>query len=882
MAEEEMEMEPLEEEEENPWEDVIEGDIPSLDPNDPLLRPVQAAMYKVLEENNQKISLELRGKAEELKRAKAAREETGVDLYSVQQQLAKLQMALERSHEQFNIMMQMRERSEEDNGKLSDVYQSRKLEVQEMRVKLSKYQAELDKVNLTLRQVERYNDQMRGEISVTRRATYKAEEDLSGLEKRKKWQDLYIDAQHDKIKQLEEQLALFDAQLESQKAETKAAHDTLHEAAEEMQAINYEKRTLLQQWKSSLIALQRRDEALQQTENELRNQRERLLTQETEIGGFKRAIETEQYTNEKLTATLGKLQAEIVFIEKQLEEVKEKRARLNEKYTMLKKSLDQTDVELQDVAKDVEAVEAESKEIDKEWVKVHTEKTTVELSIEQYLSEQTTASRYAAGEQKDARKLIEEVREKEVNLSGLQNELSRIRVDALNTLAHNNALKDTRNTILTDLEEKEKLIDDIEVEIARKHTQIERKQVDIDKLNKRYEALTSGTEEENMGPLEATIHNTTKEIQKKVDECTEYKRQWMKHQTELVAVNSEASEQSDVNNTIKSELAVLYQQQLRLDSNIAGQDKELVDLKRSIQNLRGEMQRINSLIAQANKQEETLDSLNRRTEEEFQNRLVALEGECINIEQAVDGVKSEKEQLLLDISESEKQIMLIERKIQLAKETIEALDPNVGRAENTKMKQEIHRMELRHVQLKKKQEQMIKEMEDAIYRKEQIKNKGKTRMMGKGAKAPAGNKQSMQGLSKKLEDSSANLEKYNESITAYQDSYNEKLLQDQQMGNNIAHLKDRMQEMQHGYEGKVEQKKAMLETIMRNQKAAKHFAKATRESVPLSIPEEALPEEVQKAHAQTDTIINTIRALQQQVPELADRLERVIPVDTVM
>ena len=92
-----------------------------------------------------------------------------------------------------------------------------------------------------------------------------------------------------------------------------------------MQAINYEKRTLLQQWKSSLIALQRRDEALQQTESELRNQRERLLTQETEIGGFKRAIEAEQYTNEKLTATLGKLQAEIVFIEKQLEEVRRER-----------------------------------------------------------------------------------------------------------------------------------------------------------------------------------------------------------------------------------------------------------------------------------------------------------------------------------------------------------------------------------------------------------------------------------------------------------------------------------------------------------------------------------------------------------------------------
>merc|ERR1712166_268353 len=292
----------FEEETGAPWDDLMNEDVPSMDPNDPLMRPVQEAMHKVLTGNHDKLSLGLRGQVEELRRVKVQREEGGVELYQVQQQLAKLQMSLERAHEQRN--------------------------------KLGKYEGELDKVNLTLRQVESYNEQMRDEIAVTRRATYKAESDIQSLEDKQKWQDLYIDSQHDKIKRLEEQLALYDAQLESQKQETKAAADTLHEASEEMQAINYEKRTLLQQWKSSLIALQRRDEALQQTEAELRNQRETLLTIETEISGYKKSIQQEQYTNERLTATLGKLHAEITFIEHQLEETKEKRAKLNEKYIL--------------------------------------------------------------------------------------------------------------------------------------------------------------------------------------------------------------------------------------------------------------------------------------------------------------------------------------------------------------------------------------------------------------------------------------------------------------------------------------------------------------------------------------------------------------------
>merc|ERR1712195_10002 len=866
----------MEEEDENfeeetgaPWDDLMNEDVPSMDPNDPLLRPVQEAMHKVLTGNHDKLSLGLRGQVEELRRVKVQREEGGVELYQVQQQLAKLQMSLERAHEQYNIMSQMRTGSEEDNQQISDAYSNRKGELQEQRNKLGKYEGELDKVNLTLRQVESYNEQMRDEIAVTRRATYKAESDIQSLEDKQKWQDLYIDSQHDKIKRLEEQLALYDAQLESQKQETKAAADTLHEASEEMQAINYEKRTLLQQWKSSLIALQRRDEALQQTEAELRNQRETLLTIETEISGYKKSIQQEQYTNERLTATLGKLHAEITFIEHQLEETKEKRAKLNEKFLMLKKSLDQTDIELTNVAKDVETVEGECKEIDKEWVKVHSEKTRVEDKIEACLSEQTTFERYASGEQKDAKKVHEEGSEKEGQVSQLQNELSRIRVDSLNTLAHNNALKDTRNTILKDLEEKESLIDQIEVEIARKHTLIERKQADIDKLNKRYEALTSGTEEENMGPLEATIYNANKEIAKKMDECADSKRLWMKHQTELVKVNTESVERADVNDNLKSEVAILYQQRIRLDNSIAGQEKELQHLQRNISNLRGDMQRFNDLIAKATTQEEALASANLRLESEFKNRLVALENECINMETAIDSVKGEKDQCVDDIKETEQQIMFLERKIQLAKETIEALDPNVGRAENTKMKQEIHRMELRYVQLKKKQEEMIKEMEDAIYRKDQIKSKGKAKMKHVGTSAGT-LKQELAAAERKIKDSTKNLDQYNESINQYQDAYNQRLLEDQHLGEDLGAMKAKIQDLQQAYEEKVETKKSMLETIMRNQKASKQLSKAVKEdSLESTVPVDQVRSDLQQAQDISNTIANVFQTLEAKAPELS-------------
>jgi DNA-binding ferritin-like protein (Dps family) len=53
----------------------------------------------------------------------------------------------------------------------------------------------------------------------------------------------------------------------------------------------------------------------------------------------------------------------------------------------------------------------------------------------------------------------------------------------------------------------------------------------------------------------------------------------------------------------------------------------------------------------------------------------------------------------------------------------DALDPNIGQSEIVAMKKEIHRMELRYEQLRKKQEQIIKEMERAVFKRGTIQIK---------------------------------------------------------------------------------------------------------------------------------------------------------------
>lgn len=68
------------------------------------------------------------------------------------------------------------------------------------------FQRELDRLAATLKQIEKYNDEMKGEIAVTRRATYAAEEAAQKLEKEKMQQDLYIDRLQETLKQKHQQL----------------------------------------------------------------------------------------------------------------------------------------------------------------------------------------------------------------------------------------------------------------------------------------------------------------------------------------------------------------------------------------------------------------------------------------------------------------------------------------------------------------------------------------------------------------------------------------------------------------------------------------------------------------------------------------------------
>jgi len=703
-----------------------EGEFPFLKAEDPAYQRLQNAWQAQLAGHHERVSGQHREKTEESKKLVKHREEIGVTLYGAQQQLAKLQLGLEQLHDKYAMVHGKRMEDDESLKTVTVDWEGKKEEVKESMKRLAKSQDELNQLNITLRQVKEYNEQMKAEIQVTRRATYKAEDHIKEVEQIKHKQDTLIDTMNEDVKRMTEQKALLDAQLTAQKQETEAALTTLREASKEMDAIEFEKKQLMQQWRSSLVGMQRRDEALQNVQQALDEQTEQELAVENEIRGLQNSIKSEQERNEQLSSLRDRNDKEMQFLHSQMTSIKQDREKLMDQFNILKKSLDGTTDDTTQFKAGIKDGDHQMEMVEKQIQTVSQSMQKLGSKIDEETGEQTTCDRVAANSKKRARKIGDEIEAKEVEVQNLNNEIARVTVDSLNTKAHNQMLKDRLKQLSDDLSERERLIEQYEQEIRKRHHQIEKKQLFVDRLNREYDdkrtklESDAGEASDVVGPQEAKIKHMKKSIGDLTKDCSDMQKDWIQKQTQLLSVSSDSDKMKTQLNDQKNRQMVLQQKKIRVEAQLEAQQKEIKGLGNAMKHLRFDMDRMSGAVVKHDGRSKELSNANQMMETEFVAKLKEIESHCLDIERNISTVKEDKAQMNNDILESERQVLLWERKITLEKEMQQALDPNVGQADASAMKKEIHRMELRLSQLKRRQESMIIEMERAIHKRDAI------------------------------------------------------------------------------------------------------------------------------------------------------------------
>lgn len=204
--------------------------------------------------------------------------------------------------------------------------------------------------------------------------------------------------------------------------------------------------------------------------------------------------------------------------------------------------------------------------------------------------------------------------------------------------------------------------------------------------------------------MEAKKNNIRKQIDEMEEEKVQIQKEWIANQTALIEQQTRLSSISRDSDDLRTQKTILEQKKLRLNNNVQNYEKEIRTLDVALKNLDFEMNKLNDLYYKNTAQQTNMTNANFNIENEFKQKLKELENESIRLENSISTLKEEKADILSEIVESERQILLWERKIQLEKEMQDALDPNIGQSEIVAMKKEIHRMELRYEQLRKKQE----------------------------------------------------------------------------------------------------------------------------------------------------------------------------------
>lgn len=262
--------------------------------------------------------------------------------------------------------------------------------------------------------------------------------------------------------------SMLNIQLEAQRKETQQAVDTLNEAAREMEAIHFEKKQLAQQWRSTLVAISKRDEALAATAEAISRQREQELALTQEIAGVKKDIVKEQQRNEQLSGLLGKVQAEAAYLTKQIRALQAKQEAVKAQYAHLSRALEDLQGELGKEEQEGRRLEAEVSRLDRQYVRVNNDIQALGQDLLARVSEQVTLEKSAQKAVEVTRGLQERVRQEELGAIALQNELAKVEIDVLNTQSHNDQLQKTLQLLDEELQEKARTIDKYQQEIRRR------------------------------------------------------------------------------------------------------------------------------------------------------------------------------------------------------------------------------------------------------------------------------------------------------------------------------------------------------------------------------------------------------------------------------
>ncbi|XP_035492156.1 coiled-coil domain-containing protein 40 isoform X1 [Scophthalmus maximus] len=763
-------------------EDVEDQELPEdedgeelilLDPEHPLVREEQAALNNRLRKQLERLDLQLQEKLAEEKADTRLTLEMGFEMSVIQEQLARLHTRLE-DHHQTKAQAEAKCRQAQDQLEEVKGHHSSTLDKHsKATASVSQLQVELDKLILHLDLTQGVSDDLRSNVKAMKNARCKAGTEKSQAEKQKLKQDLYVERLMKDLERLTQQIAMYEAQTSAQAEETQAAKQAHSEAEMEMESLVMVRRQLLQQWNSSLVGMRRRDEAFCALQEAVRTKEHQVILLDREIEGYKKSTTEEQERNETLTLQLNRFQMDAATSKTLISQKQAQYEALQAHYSTSLRILRETENTLVRLTKESNSHQAVANDQRRQLEKESTVRLELEDKILAHMQEKLTHHKAAKYSQRLTSKTAALKKEKISQLWQLENELVAVGLESSEVSQHLESLALTQEALDEEIAKLNKLLTSNQAKISSFIILIEQKQATIASYNRKISEIAASTGHEDLSPMQIKVEALMAQIEEMAVNIKSDQQLWMKRQGTLVGLTQDI--QADRKNMLKlqKEYTVMQQKKIRLESQIEAEHQELTELGKNVKMLGGDLVQLNTLVSKKGQLSQALEQDNVLMEKDFLQRLKEAERESIEMQMKQEKIQEEKERLLNSLVEAEQQIMLWEKKIQLAKETHSTVDSEVVKGEIQLMKKEIHRMEVRLDQLQKQQRELQREGVAAVERWDNINLRREAMVHNSSHKQQAMKgelSRIAQGLRRKIKDTNRNVSDCGQEIVELQES----------------------------------------------------------------------------------------------------------------
>lgn len=689
----------------------------------------------------------------------------------------------------------------------------------------------------------------------------------------KQQQDLYVDRLAEQVRQAEDTLAVLTTKVAAQGDLTQQSLQRLNEAQDELDQLKLERREVQQQWQASLLALTKRSEMKHAMIEACDEQQQEIFTHGNELTAVKKQQEAAQESAELAELRKRRIETDKSRLQRTVAELNRRIDGAKADYSVLTSTLKDSEKKLQIATRNYHLQVSKDNEVRVRLEKAGQRKTEVRAKL---MATSYNASTLTKAGQNAFKAIKAEQRinaEAEMRLHQEENKLAREEIKEQNLESTVEAVKIERDEALARLSEKEKRLDELDAESRRNQRAIDSKETSILLLQRKIDAIMERRAREGAGraevsPLEIKRDGLRAEITSTAVENSQLQQQWLQAQHEFVLLSQEMAAASEDVEELRTRNSVLLRKKLRLTREVETNEVELRRAKNTYSLMQNDIVKLNGLINKNAKVVTSLESGTELMEVDFLRMLKDEELESIRLQETIDDTSQLRTRMDQDLVESEREILLWEKRIQLAEEMKATLkgDDESG-SELAAMKAEIHRMDLRSAQLARQKEVLIQEMEKSVERRGDIQVKAKASLNSKNNASVSKLKKQIVDLRKRVKQSHKDAEVAEDNMAIADEQIEELRLINESARRELQDTLDAVEDLKRDIAKQRRQRNVNLDEITRDQQLYRHLLNVQTKKKVFKKTSEAYDAAIQTQIDTLEKLNNVTGYIQQNLPE---------------